>query len=120
MEQYEINGFINQLKKCDCMREDLIPKIKADLIKSDLIREECCAVTPYGIEINVLTDNGEKPIYFIIDLCNIKLTLSPKENVKPFWSMNINRFFNNYEDGVKKFLLNVGIYISFCNKGLYK
>lgn len=120
MEQYEINGFINQLKKCDCMREDLIPKIKKDLVKSELINEERCTVLPYGIEMYVQTDNGEKPIYFIINLCNVKLTLSPNENSKAFWTMSLYSFFNNYEEGIKKFLLNVGFYINFCNKGLYK
>lgn len=120
MEQYEINGFLNELKKCDAIKEHLIPMIKKDLVKSELIEEENCMVLPYGIEINVLTDNGEKPIYFMIDLNQIKLTLSPNENSKPFWSMNIYKFFNDYEDGIKKFLLNVGFFISFTNKGLYK
>lgn len=120
MEQYEINGFINQLKKCDCMREDLIPKIKADLIKSDLIREEHCRVLPYGIEIEVLTDNGDKPVYFMIDLNSISLRLNPNKSSKAFWTIDLYSFFNNYEEGIKKFLLNVGFYISFCNKGLYK
>lgn len=120
MQQYEINGFLNELKKCDAIKEHIIPMIKKDLVKSGLIKEERCTVLPYGVEMYVLTDNGEKPIYFIIDLCNVKLTLSPKENSKPFWSINIYKFFNDYENGIKKFLLNVGFYISFNNKGLYK
>ena len=120
MEQYEINGFLNELKKCDAIKEHLIPMIKADLVKSELIKEENCRVLPYGIEIDVLTDKGKKSIFFKIDLNEVKLTLIPNEKAKPFWSMNIYKFFNDYEDGIKKFLLNVGFFISFHNKGLYK